>query len=308
MTTTPSVAVDVEHAHLQMASGAFRKVFDLLRGPKASEADPAGFTQSVTFTNDLTWIVDSLNVQHVLLQMLPASQRDSDQSVQTLGSILRCAFNLERVDANANFDGGHDKAEGDVLENVLNALAGLALGPLGQPRLRGSRDNHGRHLMEDQGGFTGRNSFYGVLQLIQQSELFKKAVVGEVSLGLIASATDLTQDARIDFGAFAALYGLSPFVFTSSTAGALEAIVGSNWGAIYDDWEADQAALMAGATTDQLHVTDQWLKDRALLLERKSRLDGGKAVTDSRLPAIAGNTGDDGPRCIERSRYRTNET
>lgn len=89
MTTTPSVAVDVEHAHLQMASGAFRKVFDLLRGPKASEADPAGFTQSVTFTNDLTWIVDSLNVQHVLLQMLPASQRDSDQSVQTLGSILR---------------------------------------------------------------------------------------------------------------------------------------------------------------------------------------------------------------------------
>lgn len=284
MTTTPSVADDLEHAHLQMASRAFHKVFDLLRGPKASEADPAGISQVVTFTNDLTWIVDSLNVQRILLQMLPASQRESDQAVQTLSCILQCAFNLERVDANAHFDGGQDKAEGDALENVLNALAGLALGPLGYSPLKGSRDGNGRHLMEDERGFTGRKSFYAVLQLIQQSELFKKAVAGEVSLGLIASATNLTLDARVDFGAFAALYGLSPFVFMSSKAGALEAIVGSNWGAIYEDWQADRAALMAGATTDQLHVTDHWLKDRAMLLERKCRFKGGEAVMGSRLP------------------------
>ncbi len=277
MTTTPNVADDLAHAHLQMASGAFLKVFDLLRGPKASVADRAGINQAVAFTDDLTWIVDSLNVQHVLLLMLPASQRDSEEAVQTLGSILRCASNLERVDANADFDAGQDKAEGDALENVLNALIGLAFGPLSQPRLKSSRDSSGRHSMEDHGGFAARNSLYKVLQLIQQSELFRKAVAGEVSLGPLASASDLMQDARIDFGVFAALYGLTPFVFTSSTPESFDAIAGRNWGAIYDDWQADRAALMAGATADQLHVTDQWLEDRALLLERKSRFNGGNA-------------------------------
>ncbi|WP_232062052.1 hypothetical protein [Variovorax sp. PBS-H4] len=272
--------------HLQMASKALRKVLDLLHRPKASVADPAGINQVVTFTDDLAWIVDSLHIQNVLLQMLPASQRDSDQAVETLSRILQCAFNLELADANARFDEGEDKAEGDALENVLNALAGLALGPLGQPRLKGSRDSNGRHLMEDRGGFTGRNTFYAVLQLIQQSELFKKAVAGEVSLGLVASATDLTQDARIDFGAFAALYGLTPFVFTSSTPDAFDAIAGRNWGVIYDDWQADRAALMAGATVDELHVTDQWLEDRALLLGRRSRFYGGNAgAGDNTLPA-----------------------
>jgi hypothetical protein len=66
-------------------------------------------------------------------------------------------------------------------------------------------------------------------------------------------------------------------VFTSSTPDAFDAIAGRSWGAIYDDWQVDRAALIAGATTDQLHVTDQWLEDRALLLERKSRFNGGNA-------------------------------
>lgn len=294
MTTTPSVADAVEQAHLLMASRAFRKVFEL-RGPKASKAGPPGTSKSVSFTDDLTWILDSLNVQHVLLQMLPASQRDSDEAVQTLGHILQCASDLERADANAHFGGAQGKAEGDALENVLNALAGLALGPLGQPRLKGTRDSNGQHWMEDHGGFTGRNSFYAVLQRFQQSELFRKAVAGDLSLGPIASAADLTRDARIDFGAFAALYGLTPFVFASSTPGALDATVGRNWGAIYDDWQADQAALMAGATVDQLHVTDQWLKDRALLLERRSRFNDGTSGCDEFAVsgALAGNTGRD---------------
>ncbi|WP_436821595.1 hypothetical protein [Variovorax sp. DT-64] len=194
-----------------------------------------------------------------------------------LSSILRCASNLELADASVHCELAQKKMEGDVLENVLNALTGLAFGPLGQPRLKGSRDSDGWHLMEDQGGFARRNALYAMLQLIEQSELFKKAVVGEVSLGPIASATDLAQSARIDFGAFAALYGLTPFVFTSSTPDAFDAIAGRSWGSIYDDWQMDRAALMAGATADQLHVTDQWLQDRALLLERKSRFDGGNA-------------------------------
>ncbi|MGK6306996.1 hypothetical protein [Variovorax sp. DT-64] len=91
MTTAPNVADDLAHAHLQMASGAFLKVFDLLRGPKASVADQAGVDQAVNFTDDLTWIVDSLNVQYVLLQMLPASQRKSQEAVRTLREGLQNA-------------------------------------------------------------------------------------------------------------------------------------------------------------------------------------------------------------------------
>jgi hypothetical protein len=285
MTTTPNVADDLAHAHLQMASGAFLKVFDLLRGSKASMADPASADQAVIFTDELTWVVDSLNVQHVLLQMLPAGQRDSVQAVRTLGTILRCASNLERVDASVHCDLEQEKVDGDVLVNVLNALTGLAFGPLGQPRLKRSRDSSGRHSKEDHGGFAARNSLYEVLQLIEQSVLFNKAVAGAVSLGPLASATDLMQEARIDFGAFAALYGLTPFVFTSSTPDAFDAIAGRSWGAIYDDWQVDRAALMAGATTDQLHVTDQWLEDRALLLERKSRFNASRRDDESLLEA-----------------------
>jgi hypothetical protein len=57
MTTTPNVADDLAHAHLQMASGAFLKVFDLLRGSKAPIADSASVDQAVIVTDDLAWVV-----------------------------------------------------------------------------------------------------------------------------------------------------------------------------------------------------------------------------------------------------------
>jgi len=224
-------------------------------------------------TRSLMSIVDSLNVQNTLLQMLPAGWRTSDEAVETLNGILRNASHLKMVDGDALLGGSQGNAEGDALESVLNALSDLALGPLGQLRLTGSRERSRWDRLDDPHGKAGRDTFYGVLQKIQSSDLYRKAVAGEVSLTLTASGGDLMANARTDFGTFAALYSLSPFVFSSSTPGSLEAVAGFHWSTIYDDWKVDKAALETGATTDELHITDRWLNDRAGLLEHRNRLD-----------------------------------
>ncbi|MGK6306992.1 calcium-binding protein [Variovorax sp. DT-64] len=232
-------------------------------------------------THSLVLIVDSLNVQNALLQLLPAGQRTGDQAAQTLNSILRSASNLRKVDGDAVFGGSQGRAEGDVLERVLNALADLALGPASQQRLKGSPDGNTWHKVEDPAGYSGRDKFYSVLQQIQGSDLYKKAIAGEVSLTLAASGNGLASNAHTDFGAFAALYSLSPFVLSCSTPGALESAVGGAWGSVYADWKADKAALEAGAATSELRITDRWLSDRAALLERKNHFNSLNASYDS---------------------------
>ena len=293
--------------------GHLATIFSLLHGPTAPAADRAGIRLVVTFsgagasgfddgtgpdnqfeaasrtrlvqplivghaiegfgdTHSLVSIVDSLNVQNALLQMLPVGQRSSDEAAETLNGILRKASHLKRVNADAPRGESPGKAGRDALETVLNALAVLVFGPLGQPRLTGSSSGNDWHRGSKDGD-ARRDTFYSVLRQIQESDLYKKAVAGEVSLTLTASSGDLAVNARTDFGAFAALYSLSPFVLSSSTAGSLEAAAGGHWGVIYDDWLADKVALETGATTDELRITDRWLNDRAGLLECRSHHD-----------------------------------
>jgi len=86
-------------------------------------------------THSLVLLVDSLSVQNTLLQMLPVGERAA--TTEALKQILANASYLKRVNG-ATVVGQHQgKAEGDVLENVVNALADLTLGPA-QPRLSGS--------------------------------------------------------------------------------------------------------------------------------------------------------------------------
>ena len=55
-------------------------------------------------------------------------------------------------------------------------------------------------------------------------------------------------------------------------------------GRCYQDWLADKAALAAGARADQLRITDQWLSDRAELLQRKIYFNNANANYDRSQP------------------------
>ena len=68
-------------------------------------------------------------MQNTLLQMLPAGERAGAAAALTLNSILQSASNLRRDTGIGVVGDNQGKAEGDVLENVLNALADLAVGP-----------------------------------------------------------------------------------------------------------------------------------------------------------------------------------
>jgi hypothetical protein len=67
-------------------------------------------------THSLVLIVDSLSVQNTLMQLIPASQRDASAK-QAIGELLKMASN-----AYAAFDSDQGAADGESLNNIVNAL------------------------------------------------------------------------------------------------------------------------------------------------------------------------------------------
>lgn len=242
-------------------------------------------------THSLVLLVDSLNVQNTLLQMLPQNQRSAAE--KTIQRMLTEASNRIKVDGALAFGSDQGKAEGDVLENMLNALADLVLGPGNGTRLKGSPDGGTWANPDNKDGYTGRNTFYTLLKDIQNSDLFKIASTGTVNLQLTTSASALTAQARNDFGAYAALVSLSPFAFTLTDDMAL-ASVGGKWGDTYNNWKADKDALASGDSSKVQYVTDQWLQDRAALMERKNYFNTNNASYDSSKPDAWGAKVDNG--------------
>jgi Ca2+-binding RTX toxin-like protein len=212
-------------------------------------------------THSLSLLVDSLSVQSTLLQMLPSNQRQG--ATKVLEQILKQGSYLGMTSSSSS----QGKAEGDVLENVVNALADLTLGP-NHVILRGSPDGGTWANIDDFNGYTGRASLHALLQSITNSTLFKKAAAGELTLTLSASASGLDSTARSDFGAFASLYSLSPFTLSGGST-ALETIVGSLWSSVYSQWSADKALIGTGASAGRYNFSQQWLADRADFLARK---------------------------------------
>ena len=88
-------------------------------------------------------------------------------------------------------------------------------------------------------------------------------------LKLASSGGNLTTAARQDFGAFAALYSLSPFVFSIEDTALMEA-VGAAWKEIYTDWLQYKEALDDASKPHSSNLGSQWFDDRAAFLERKS--------------------------------------
>ena len=207
-------------------------------------------------THSLVLLVDSLNVQNALLQLLPADQRASVK-VNYFDQILRQASFLK---AQAGPLGtGQGQAEGDVLENVVNALADLVLGPGRNAYLKGSPDGGTWASIVDVGQYAGRSTFYTLLGKIQVA--LKDG--WPAALSIVASSGDLAGAARTDFGAYAALYSLSPFVVKGISDES--AAFSVHWDVIYDEWKSDKSTTSPA----QLNVTDEWLTDRSEFLRRK---------------------------------------
>ena len=212
--------------------------------------------------HSLVLIIDSLSVQNVLLQLLADALRET--AATALDTILRQASYRQAE----SILGTPGKAEGDVLENVVNALSDLILGPQARDqRLKGSTDGNTWAAIDDiGGGYAGRTRLYKQLDAITESGAYG-ALAGQ--LYLTTDRSDLPRAARSDFAAFAALYSLSPFVFSPANPKTLEEALGGAWGSVYTDWKADREALAAGRPLDALTISEDWLRDRADFLQRK---------------------------------------
>ncbi|MCL2345981.1 MAG: hypothetical protein FWC58_09045, partial [Desulfobulbus sp.] len=152
------------------------------------------------------------------------------------------------------------------LENLLNALGTQLLGPEQWKTLRGDPNgntwfdlNDTTHADADGNWVTyaGRNRFYEMLdKLVNSAAYTNKDVLGHLTLTALTpdQTAALKDSAHTDFGAFAALYSLSPFVLAGD---GLEAAIGPAWGKLYDDWKEDQ-----GLDAGQTHTSDTWYADR----------------------------------------------
>ena len=120
-------------------------------------------------THSLMLIADSLAVQNVLAQLLPTGMRDAPATMATLDQILRLGSYLKQ-----QRDSGQGKAEGDVLENVVNALSDLLLGPQ-TPRLNGNpAGNTWWDTANQTAGtvtYSGRDALYARLKSITGSPI-----------------------------------------------------------------------------------------------------------------------------------------
>jgi Ca2+-binding RTX toxin-like protein len=234
-------------------------------------------------THSLVLIVDSLAVQNTLLNLLPAAQRDGAAATDTLNAILKNASWRK-----AEINSGQGQAEGDVLENVVNALADLVLGPqIKANRLNGSAEGNtwwqigdagaqGTFIGADGKTYSGREAFYAKLKAITDKPAYT-ALADKLTLAPISTdVATLKEAAREDFGAFAALYSLSPFVLRMADGTALDgALQGATpqenpWGAILADWKADKDKVLLGAERGTLNFSQEWYDDRAEFLVRKN--------------------------------------
>jgi Ca2+-binding RTX toxin-like protein len=251
-------------------------------------------------THSLVLIVDSLNVQNALLNLLPQDKRQS--AAPTLDTILRAASWRK---AEKGSDQG--KAEGDVLENVVNALADLFLGPQQKAnRLNGSPDGNtwaktdATFTSPDGQTYTGREKLHQRLNSIVESAAYG-TLARAGTLQLEAASGALASRARTDFGAFAALYSLSPFVLKGENQTIADA-VGSAWTSVngtdvYNLWKADRDLTPEQRKTADLSYSDGYLADRAALLGWVARANlANIAETNGRTVLDASKHGSADPR------------
>ncbi|QAU34865.1 calcium-binding protein [Janthinobacterium sp. 17J80-10] len=195
-------------------------------------------------THSLVLLVDSLSVQNLLVQL------DLTITQGIIESIFKSASNLKSQES---IIGGQGKAEGDVLENVVNALADtLGLNWHGADRLKGNPEGGTWASIED------RNIFYTKLKQVQDK-------INDLSLQdkvkIVAPPIDGLK-AKADFGAFLSINYLTPFALQAADNALLKA----GQPDLYQKWDDDKALSELDRAKGKVHFTDEYLTDRAAML------------------------------------------
>ncbi|MFO1412641.1 MAG: calcium-binding protein [Burkholderiales bacterium] len=221
-------------------------------------------------THSLTLLVDSLSVQAAILDLVQPDFQEQAQS--ELQGALGSASYLRRRDAHLSVEADQGEAEGDVLENVVNALSRTVLGSAGINPLSGSPEgNTWAKLDAELTGtkYTGRDSLHAQLKALTDDPLYQR-LAGKLQVVSLAGR-NLESSAKTDFGDFIALQTLSPFALRApaddATARAtLDGLWTSRHSADYLSWTADMSARLHGDTDRTLDYSDMWYADRAAML------------------------------------------
>ncbi|MFT3736952.1 MAG: calcium-binding protein [Rhodocyclaceae bacterium] len=203
-------------------------------------------------THSLVLIIDSLKVQDVFQKLDPSATQG------VLNSILVAASNLK-----ASSNGKEGKAEGDVLENMLNSLGDFLLGGRDKntKRLKGDPSGNTWFRLDSHNDYTGRDDFYKTLDDLVKSPAYV-ALLKSSGLTLHAGAPDGTK-AKDSLGALIALQTLSPFWFDGT---GLEDALKIVWTDVFDKWSADKNLSTSERAEGKANFSDQYLTDRAKLL------------------------------------------
>ncbi len=273
----------------------------LLKGPELLVNEYA--LKDFGYTHSLVLLVDSLSVQNTLLSLMPEAQRTADGVQSMLKSVYAAATYQKRVDGDLLLGQGQGKAEGDLLEQVVNALADTLLGPNSQEDLKGNPNGGTWARTQSQDGYMGRDRFFDVLDALEKG-IKEMGLRGQLVVKATAGRS-LADSARGDFGHYLALRTLSPFAL--ETAKALQAAqdaIGGRWADAYEDWKVDRALQQAGSSAGEaFRVSDLWLADRSDMLERKNWFN-----TINRDPLDLGYTSPNDPRGAVASVYMREDT
>ncbi len=233
-------------------------------------------------THSLVLIIDSLEVQNLLQVLVPETTQAQIEAV------LRQASNLKAV----NGGGTQGKSEGDALENVVNALGRLFVGPEAWEALYGDPEGNTWARMEDASRgngeevvvYSGRNTFYKNLDLL--TKLFDpengplKALTGKLTLGPVNLA-EAKEKAKTDFAAFATLYALTPFTLglQAGATGTLEDSIKGAWGKVHADWQQDKSL----SDEDRSAFLGYWLQSTGQNVQIVQDGNAGLNTTDQRI-------------------------
>ena len=230
-------------------------------------------------THSLVLIVDSLAIMDTFAKL------DPNLKQSTAERIFKAASAAKRD----TVPGGQGKAEGDVLENVLDALVQMFTHT--DPKLRDGKTATGDDL--NTGGTwadgTLRTAFYNKLDALQKSDEFT-AVRGKVTVDVPTPGL-LPTVARTGFAILLDLHTLSPFTLkaVSGKESEVETALKSKWGAEYADWQADQALTPAQLAAGQGNYTETFLQDRAQMLGylNQYNLTNGQRNVDPAAPTTS---------------------
>ncbi|WP_272947467.1 calcium-binding protein, partial [Variovorax sp. JS1663] len=208
-------------------------------------------------THSLVLIVDSLAVQDTLARLDPTF------STAKFVPLMKAATNA--IGESDIIGWGQGKAEGDALDNIVNALARTLKVDI--IPLKGDTRGNTWFEVDSKDGYSGRSEFHNALASIVNSDEFK-AIQGDVVISAVGGNLGTQAQARTGFEDIVALETLSPFKLTAASDAGKAKLKGlwedSEWSDQYQAWLDDKEALQSGGAAS--NYSNAWMADRARLL------------------------------------------